>query len=283
MNVQWESDLVEKPFCEQLKVMGWQWLEGDTDVPKLTERASFREVLLKARQAVALRRLNLRDGQPWLDDNRIARAIRDLEQMVFLVRKMRMTPRLNRFKVVAVTDRTDLEGQLREMARLSGETLRPNERDTARRESPTARTQRILQEPTPDIVFAMLQKYQDVAQRGMADRVAVTMVRRERKPGKDAPVVEREITFEESIRFEEFPVLNESSDILILVDEAHRSHTRTLHRNLRRAPQCRDHRLHRHTDPEPGEGRDARDLRRLHRQVRPARGGAGRRHGADPL
>ena len=55
--------------------------------------------------------------------------------MVFLVRKMRMMPRLNRFKVVVVTDRTDLEGQLRETARLSGETLRPNEHDTARRES----------------------------------------------------------------------------------------------------------------------------------------------------
>ena len=64
--------------------------------------------------------------------------------MVFLVRKMRMMPRLNRFKVVLVTDRTDLERQLRETARLSGETLRPNEHDTARRESPTARTQRIL-------------------------------------------------------------------------------------------------------------------------------------------
>ena len=85
--------------------------------------------------------------------------------MVFLVRKMRMMPRLNRFKVVVVTDRTDLEGQLRETARLSGETLRPNEHDTARRESPTARTQRILRESTPDIVFAMLQKYQDVAKR----------------------------------------------------------------------------------------------------------------------
>jgi type I restriction enzyme, R subunit len=148
--------------------------------------------------------------------------------MVFLVRKMRMMPRLNRFKVVVVTDRTDLEDQLRETARLSGETLRPNEHDTAR-------TQRILREPTPDIVFAMLQKYQDVAQRDATDRVAMTIVRREKKPGKDAPVVEREITFEESIHFEEFPVLNESPDILILVDEAHRSHTRALHRNLRKA------------------------------------------------
>src|SRR6266487_1108672 len=60
--------------------MGWQWLEGDTDVPEFTERASFREVLLKGRLAAALRKLNLRDGQPWLDETRIARAIRDLEQ-----------------------------------------------------------------------------------------------------------------------------------------------------------------------------------------------------------
>jgi hypothetical protein len=39
-----DCDLVEKPFCEQLKGMGWDWLEGDTGVPKLTERENFREV-----------------------------------------------------------------------------------------------------------------------------------------------------------------------------------------------------------------------------------------------
>jgi type I restriction enzyme R subunit len=78
--VQWEYDLVERPFCEQLKAMGWQWIEGDKDVPEFTERANFREVLLKGRLAAALRKLNLRDGQPWLDDDRIARAIRDLDQ-----------------------------------------------------------------------------------------------------------------------------------------------------------------------------------------------------------
>jgi hypothetical protein len=78
--IQWEYDLVEKPFCQQLKAMGWQWLEGDTDVSDFTERNSFREVLLKERLAAGLRKLNLRDGQPWLDDVRIARAIRDLEQ-----------------------------------------------------------------------------------------------------------------------------------------------------------------------------------------------------------
>ena len=78
--------------------------------------------------------------------------------MVFLVRKLRMTPHLNRFKVVVVTDRTDLEQQLRETARLSGETPRPNDRDARLRESPTACVQRILRETTPDLVFAMLQK-----------------------------------------------------------------------------------------------------------------------------
>jgi type I restriction enzyme, R subunit len=155
--------------------------------------------------------------------------------MVFLVRKMRMTSPLNRFKVVAVADRTDLEGQLRETARLSGETLRPSDQDKLRRESPTSRTQRILQEETPDIVFAMLQKYQDREKNDPSDRVVMTIVRKEKVPGKDQPIVEREITLEENIHFDDFPVLNESSEILILVDEAHRSHTRTLHRNLRKA------------------------------------------------
>lgn len=71
MKIEWEYDLAEKPFCEQLKLMGWQWLEGDTDVPYLTERENFREVLLKSRLAAALQKLNLRDGQAWLDDARI--------------------------------------------------------------------------------------------------------------------------------------------------------------------------------------------------------------------
>ncbi len=156
--------------------------------------------------------------------------------MVFLVRKMRTLDRLKRFKIVAVTDRTDLEGQLRETARLSGEAVRPTDQDRKRRESPTALTQRILSEPTPDIVFAMLQKYQEVDRPAKGDeKIVMTILRKEKKPGKDQPVVEKKITFEESIRFEEFPVLNESDEILVLVDEAHRSHTRSLHRNLRRA------------------------------------------------
>ena len=80
MKTQWEYDLVEKPFCLQLQAMGWQWIEGDTDVPEFTERQNFREVLLKDRLAAALRKLNLRDGQPWLDEDRIRRIIDKLEK-----------------------------------------------------------------------------------------------------------------------------------------------------------------------------------------------------------
>ena len=60
--------------------MGWEWIEGDPDLPESTERTSSARCCSKGRLAAALRKLNLRDGQPWLDDARVARAIRDLEQ-----------------------------------------------------------------------------------------------------------------------------------------------------------------------------------------------------------
>ena len=33
-----EKTYVETPFIEQLKAMGWKHIEGDIDVPYLTER-----------------------------------------------------------------------------------------------------------------------------------------------------------------------------------------------------------------------------------------------------
>jgi type I restriction enzyme R subunit len=168
--------------------------------------------------------------------------------MVFLVRKMRMTPRLRRFKIVVVTDRTDLQSQLGATAQLTGEAIRPTDADQKAGESPTALTQRILSESTPDIVMAMLQKYQAVggaspksldltstATKEDGKTVAMTILRKEKKPGKREEVVERKVTYTETIRSEEFPLLNDSEEILVLVDEAHRSNTRTLHRNLRKA------------------------------------------------
>lgn len=115
--------------------------------------------------------------------------------MVFLVRVMRALPDLRRFKVVVVTDRTDLQDQLSQTATLSGETVR-----VARS---TGRLKAILKEEGPGLVFATIQKYRE----------------QEAK--------------------ERFPVLNESEGIVVLIDEAHRSHTSDLHANLMRAlPNC---------------------------------------------
>ena len=121
--------------------------------------------------------------------------------MVFLVRKMRTLPALRRFKVVAVTDRVKLEKQLAETAALTGEPLQ-----VARK---VAGFQRLLRQPGAGLVFGMIQKAQSVDE-AQADG-----------------------------QMEAFPVLNESEEILLLVDEAHRSHTSTLHANLMAAlPNC---------------------------------------------
>jgi type I restriction enzyme R subunit len=121
--------------------------------------------------------------------------------MVFLVRKLRSTPDLRRFKVVVVTDRSDLERQLGQTATLTGEPVQ--------RVRDTEDLKRILRLPGPDLVFAMIQKYQD----------------RNEPQGSLFPP--------------SFEVLNESEDVLVLVDEAHRSHTSTLHANLLQAlPNC---------------------------------------------
>jgi type I restriction enzyme R subunit len=121
--------------------------------------------------------------------------------MVFLVRAMRSDPALRAFKVVIVTDRTDLEKQLSETAKLSGEGV-----VRARR---TAQLRTILTEKGPALVFAMIQKYRDTDSSGSSET---------RMAGDD--------------RNEALGVLNTDETIVILVDEAHRSQTSTLHANL---------------------------------------------------
>lgn len=120
--------------------------------------------------------------------------------MVFLVRKMRATPDLRAFKVVVVTDRTDLQDQLARTAQLTGETV-----EVAKR---IKQVKKLLARRGPGIVFAMIQKQQDVEARKAGDDVL---------SHKQAPPL---------------GVLNTDEEILILVDEAHRSHTSALHANL---------------------------------------------------
>ena len=117
--------------------------------------------------------------------------------MVFLIRAMRSHPDLRRFKVVLVTDRTDLERQLRDTAALTGETV------TVTRSAADLRAR--LSQPGPGLVMAMIQKYRDT------------------KGGDDGEGLGEEDTF---------GTLNDSGEILVIIDEAHRSHASTLHANL---------------------------------------------------
>ncbi len=113
--------------------------------------------------------------------------------MVFLIRAMRSHPLLRRFKIVLVTDRTDLQGQLGTTAQLTSETVRVG--------SNAKRVKELIAAPGPGIVMAMIQKYRDT-------------------PGQSGTGV---------ADGESFGVLNQSDDILVIVDEAHRSHTNTAH------------------------------------------------------
>lgn len=133
--------------------------------------------------------------------------------MVFLVRKMRTTAALRRFKVVVVTDRKDLEKQLAETAELSGETVKVAKK--------TAKVKTLLAEKGPALVFAMIQKYQE----------------RDLDTGEDEGQEEEqeEDGTEAKGQAAEFPVLNEDESIVLLIDEAHRSHTNTSHANLMKA------------------------------------------------
>jgi type I restriction enzyme, R subunit len=122
--------------------------------------------------------------------------------MVFLVRAMRSDPALRAFKVVVITDRTDLEKQLSETASLSGETV-----ERAKR---SKKLKKVLAEHGPSLVFAMIQKYRD------ADSSSNT---------GGGGLAEDKTT-------EAFGLLNSDETILILVDEAHRSQASALHANL---------------------------------------------------
>ncbi|MGV9395680.1 type I restriction endonuclease subunit R [Streptomyces sp. NPDC003668] len=121
--------------------------------------------------------------------------------MVFLVRKLRSTPGLGHFKVVVVTDRKQLQDQLSETAVLAGE--KP---DVITRAS---QVPKILGLENAGLVFVMIQKQQDTEK---ARQNAVDSLAHEGTPG--------------------WGLVNDRDGILIMVDEAHRSHSSSLHQNL---------------------------------------------------
>lgn len=143
--------------------------------------------------------------------------------MVFLVRKMRSDPDLRAFKVVIVTDRTDLQKQLSATLLLTGEQPRVANR--------LKQLEPLLSNDTPDIIFAMVQKYQNPTEDDDGGAPA---------PGAASSAGKDHDVRDEDVRF---PELNSSRNIVVLVDEAHRSHGSnalrgqfgSLHSNLRQA------------------------------------------------
>jgi type I restriction enzyme R subunit len=121
--------------------------------------------------------------------------------MIFLVRAMRSDPVLRTFKVVVITDRRDLEKQLADTARLSGETVL--------RARKAAKLRTTLSDHGPALVFAIIHKYRNTDAQQTTEHGLY---------GDDA--------------VETLGVLNTDDSIVILVDEAHRSQTSTLHANL---------------------------------------------------
>ncbi len=117
--------------------------------------------------------------------------------MVFLVRKIRRIERTKKLKVVIVTDRTDLQKQLSGTAEIA--------------EPPfiVENTKDLLEElktDTSNLVMVMAQKF---------------LKRKENRSTED-----------ELPKYEEFPVINNSEDILVLVDEAHRTQSGTFGDNV---------------------------------------------------
>lgn len=131
--------------------------------------------------------------------------------MVFLIRKMRTDARLRRFKVVVVTDRKDLQGQLSATATLTGEVV-----DVA---ESTAGIKALARRKGPGLIFATIQKYRDADSAGDAPLTA-----------DDLPKVEESKAIYKAE--DKFEVLNEDDSILVLVDEAHRTQAGDLQANL---------------------------------------------------
>lgn len=122
--------------------------------------------------------------------------------MMFMVREMKLRPELMSWKIIFVTDRTQLEEQLAETGQSIGFTIKSanfiNPKNPANGQS----LKELLSNDNSDLVMAMIHKFQE-----------------------NGDLTGLEI----------FPELNKSSNILVMTDEAHRSQYSLLAANLDRA------------------------------------------------
>ncbi|HLV71699.1 MAG TPA: type I restriction endonuclease [Vulgatibacteraceae bacterium] len=170
----------------------FQWLDGRI-VRLVARHQQYRAVGKAVRRLIEGRDPRSRGGLLWHTQG----SGKSLT-MVFLVRKMRTTEELRGFKVVVVSDRRALKAQLTPVLRLSGEAPQVA--------GSSAEARRLLSSTTPGVVQLMIQQ----ARGGAAGS--------------------REL--DDRFRGLFDSVLNDSDEILLLIDEAHRTHTGWWHARL---------------------------------------------------
>jgi type I restriction enzyme R subunit len=122
--------------------------------------------------------------------------------MMFMVREMKLKPELMSWKIIFVTDRTQLEEQLSETGQSIGFTIKSANFINPKNPSNGQSLKELLSNDNSDLVMAMIHKFQE-----------------------NGDLTGLEI----------FPELNKSSNILVMTDEAHRSQYSLLAANLDRA------------------------------------------------
>ena len=121
--------------------------------------------------------------------------------MVFLVRKMRHIRELHDYRILMVVDRHDLENQLAETAEYTGELYQDPK--TKKIQNIVENRQQLvkLEGDTADLNLVMIHKFGENKEYSLESLIKTGIVP----------------------KYETFPVINESSKILVLIDEAHRS------------------------------------------------------------
>ncbi|MDA3860886.1 MAG: HsdR family type I site-specific deoxyribonuclease [Melioribacteraceae bacterium] len=122
--------------------------------------------------------------------------------MMFMVREMKLKPELMSWKIIFVTDRTQLEDQLAETGQSSGSTIKTANFINPKANPDGKSLKELLSNDNADLVMAMIHKFQE---------------------NEDLSGIEL------------FPELNTSPNILVMTDEAHRSQFSILAANLDRA------------------------------------------------
>lgn len=167
--------------------------------------------------------------------------------MQFLARRLHMSPdrELNGITIVAVTDRTDLQRQLRQAVALSDSEIR----EATSRTDLESLLRRAGRVGGRAVIFATIQKFlgdlapgagEDKDTADGADRALVEdfeQARRRLEAGENAEEVADPTPDERTLKRAEriFPECSDEDRVLVLVDEAHRSHTSVLHACLRKA------------------------------------------------